>query len=185
MQSYQSLLCTCLFLLKNIFQKLIPGEKRAGASDVYREMLKKSPQYYNLLRALCLEEDFSGTTAPIWMPFGVRSGFGHSLPHTKGQPNRTTNSWEIALVILTGKMEKEGGIHRDSFSVLQLFCFIFTKRFLRNYCTDLDALWCVASWDQTLTWHQRTSKSDDKRLRNRTGDYEWHNLIVTVISLYK
>ena len=145
--------------------------RTAHFSLLYTEKCrKKSPQYYNLLRVSCLEEDFSGTTAPIWMPFGVRSGFGHSLPHTKGQPNRTTNSWEIALVILTGKMEKEGGIHRDSFSVLQLFWFIFTKRFLRNYCTDLDALWCVASWDQTLTWHQRASKSDNKRLRNRTGD---------------
>ena len=132
---------------------------QVATSTFTEKCRKKSPQYYNLLRVSCLEEDFSGTTAPIWMPFGVRSGFGHSLPHTKGQPNRTTNSWEIALVILTGKMEKEGGIHRDSFSVLQLFCFIFTKRFLRNYCTDLDALWCVASWDQTLIWHQRASKS--------------------------
>ena len=56
-------------------------------------------------------------------------------------------------------MEKEGGIHRDSFSDLLIFCLIFTKQFLWNHCTDLDAFWCVGRWDQTLIWHQRASKS--------------------------
>ena len=52
---------------------------------------------------------------------------------------------------------------------------MFGRGFLRNYCTDFDALWCqIRVWSQLAT-HQRATKSDHKQLRNRTGDFDWQN----------
>ena len=66
---------------------------------------KKKGEYIGTLFQFCnffassLQSDFSGTTAQIWMPFGVWQAGTRPWLDTKGHPNRTTNGWEIALVI--------------------------------------------------------------------------------------
>ena len=52
---------------------------------------------------------------------------------------------------------------------------LFDRGFLRNYCTDLDALWCqIRVWSQLAT-HQRATKSDHKQLRNQHGENDVQN----------
>ena len=62
---------------------------------------KKKGEYIGTPFQICdffawsLQSDFSGTTAPIWMPFGVLEAGTKPWSDTKGHPNRITNNWEI------------------------------------------------------------------------------------------
>merc|ERR1712026_488733 len=67
-------------------------------------------------------------------------------------------------------------VHFNATTVLQPpQGLLFDRGFLRNYCTDLDALWYqIRVWSQLAT-HQRATKSDHKQLRNQHGENDVQN----------
>ena len=68
----------------------------------WRAKWKKKGEYIGTPFQSCyffawsLQSNFSGTTAPIWMPFGVLEAGTKPWSDTKGHPNRCSGSREIA-----------------------------------------------------------------------------------------